>query len=567
MEMSSTTSAAHMKKLWLNEREYVLFYDSTRSISAEIATRNRSVDFYSLMRNLPDPDPVLKRQGKDIKVYREFLCDPHVWACVQSRKSGVLSLEWEIDRGKAKSKQAQIIEDYFKSIDINTLISEILNAFLFGFQPIEIVWENTGSLIIPRDILAKPPEWFVFDDNNNLKFKSKENFNGELLPDRQFLCPQYEATYDNPYGERTLSKIFWNVTLKKGGFKFWIKFVEKYGMPFLVGKHPRGTTQESNKNLFQLLEKMVQDAVAVIPDDSSVEILEATKVSSGDIYEKIVDKMNAEISKAILGQTLTTEIGNKGSYSASKTHMDVRKDIIDADKRMVERTLNKLIRWIYQLNFKEKTNIPVFSMFEEEDVDLNLAQRDKILSDAGVKFTKEYLMKSYGFEENDIQIQETEINSGKVQEIKQDKDTTESKFSEEEINLKLAKRDKILSEAGVKFTKKYLMKTYSFKEDDIELQEDKNRISFVQDTNKFPDQKVIDNFIDSFSDRELQSQAEIILKSILNLINRSSSFEEIMENLSAEGFNTEEAETIIQKAIFISEVWGRLSLSFEDTNQ
>lgn len=570
-----------MKKLWLNEREYVLFNDAPRNISNEIATRNRSLDFYSIIQNLPDPDPVLKKQGKDIKVYRELLSDPHVWACVQSRKSGVLSLEWELDRGKAKSKQAQIIEDYFNSIDLNSLISEILNAVLFGFQPIEILWQNTGSVILPRKILAKPPEWFVFDDDNNLKFKSKENFNGELLPDRQFLCPQYEPTYENPYGERTLSRIFWNITLKRGGLKFWIKFTEKYGMPFLIGKHPRGTSKEDTADFANLLEAMVQDAIAIIPDDSNVEVLEATKTSSSETYEKLVDKMNAEVSKAILGQTLTTEIGNKGSYSASKTHFDVRKDIINADKRIVERTLNQLIKWIYELNFFSgagvssahsftgQSNIPVFSMYEEEDVDLNLAQRDKILSDSGVKFTKDYLMKTYGFEEKDIEV--SQINPDKVKQLQQLISNLEAKFSEfsqnknkfseeETVNLKLAKRDKILADAGVKFTKKYLMKTYSFNKDDIEFQE--NKVSFSDeagDKNEFPDQKAIDDFMTSFSSEELQAQAEIIFGSVMELVSNASSYEEIQEKLAKNGIKTDQIENILQKTIFISEIWGRIN--------
>ena len=104
-----------MKKLWINERDFVLFNEAKINLGGEIATRGRSTDFYSILQNLPDPDPVLKKQGKDIKIYRDLLSDPHVWACVQSRKSGVLSLMWEIDRGKAKSKQAQVIENLFKS--------------------------------------------------------------------------------------------------------------------------------------------------------------------------------------------------------------------------------------------------------------------------------------------------------------------------------------------------------------------------------------------------------------------------------------------------------------------
>lgn len=488
------------KKLWINKNEYILFEENIKSISSEIATRKRSYDFYSLGLNLPDPDPVLRKEGKDVKVYRELLSDPHVWACVQSRKSGVLSLEWELDRGKAKSKQAKIIEDIFNNLDLNTIITEILDASLFGFQPLEVIWQNTGNLIVPKEIKAKPVEWFVFDDENNLKLKTKENRQGELLPERKFLCPQYNPSYQNPYGERTLSRVFWPVTLKKGGQKFWMAFTEKYGMPFLVGKHPRGGSQADTDNLADLLSAMVQDAIAVIPDDSSIEIQEAAKGSSAEIYEKLIDKMNAEISKAILGQTLTTEIGKAGSYAASNTHMDVRKDIIDSDKKIVERTLNQLIRWIYDLNFDKQSNIPIFSMWEEEDVDLNLAQRDKILADSGVKFTKDYFMKAYGFEEEDLE------------------------FHEEE-KIELAKPN--------------------FKE--------------FKQKSEFQDQQAIDEFIDSFSAEELQKQPETMFLPIIKLIKQGNSYEEIQEKLSEKGLKTDEIEQTLQKGIFIAEVWGRLN--------
>ena len=84
-------------------------------------------------------------------------------------------------------------------------------------------------------------------------------------------------------------------------------------MPHFIGKHPRGAGKEETNPLADMLEDMVQDAIAVIPDDSSVEIQEADKTSSAEIYDKLIDKMNAEISKAILGQTLTNEMGNTGS--------------------------------------------------------------------------------------------------------------------------------------------------------------------------------------------------------------------------------------------------------------
>ena len=109
---------------------------SKANLTEEIATRARALNFYSLVNILPDPDIVLRKQGKDMRIYKELLCDPHVFACVQSRKAGVLSLDWEINRGLDKDKNAQAIEDLLKKLDIHKLISDILDATQCGFQPL-----------------------------------------------------------------------------------------------------------------------------------------------------------------------------------------------------------------------------------------------------------------------------------------------------------------------------------------------------------------------------------------------------------------------------------------------
>ena len=334
---------------------------------------------------------------------------------VQSRKSGVMSLEWEIDRGKAKSRLAKFIQDLFNDWDIYQIMSDILEAPLYGFQPIEVVWEKMGSYLLPAKVEAKPPEWFQFDAENQLRYAppyqledpppgmKKDNI-GYFIPPYKFLLPRYNATYYNPYGERILARVFWPVTFKKGGLKFWVIFSEKYGMPYIIGKHPRGIGDDEIQNLADSLDAMIQDAVAAIPDDSSIELVEAAgKSASADVYRNLIELCNAEISKAILGQTLTTEVGGRGSYAASKTHFDVRQDIIDADKRLVENTLNELIHWIVEINFGNQQP-PQFILYEEEEVDKTLAERDQILANTGVRFTKDYFLKAYGFEDGDIEL-------------------------------------------------------------------------------------------------------------------------------------------------------------------
>jgi phage gp29-like protein len=186
--------------------------------------------------------------------------------------------------------------------------------------------------------------------------------------------------------------------------KFWVTFTEKYGMPYMIGKYARGTDSKEIDALLLSLDNMIQDAVAAIPDDSSVSILEAGgKGATADIYEKLLHFCNAEISKAIVGQTLTTEMGSSGSFAASKTHKEVLQDVIDSDARMIESAMNELIGWIVTLNFAD-ADAPKFVMFEKEDVDKTLAERDTQLVNGGVRFTKKYYTRAYGFKDDEIEV-------------------------------------------------------------------------------------------------------------------------------------------------------------------
>lgn len=378
------------------------------TLGKEFAKRNR-VDLNFILDYLPDPDEILANTGKDVSAYRKLMVDSQVRACVNSRKSGTLSLLWEIDRGKTKSKQAKIIQNLYNNLDIDAVNHAILNAPFFGFQPIEIIWGKVGRYILPVELKPKNQEWFLFDKDSKLRLSTIGNcLTGEELPERKFLIPTYNDInnkYYNPYGDRILSSCFWPATFKKSGFKWWVTFAEKYGMPYLVGKLPRSTMNSDKENMKNQLEAMVMDAVAVISDDAQLDFVESNKSTNGDLYDGLITACDYSISKAILGQTLTTDgsQNGSGSYALGNVHADVRKDIVMADKKIVERAHNQLIKWIWEINFNSG-EIPKFSMFEEEDVNTSLAQRDEILVKQGVKFAKSYYIENYGLDDGDFEV-------------------------------------------------------------------------------------------------------------------------------------------------------------------
>jgi len=475
------------------------------SLFEEIATRDRSPDFCSLLMSLPDPDPVLRKLGQDVSIYKELLSDARVGPCVESRKAAVVSLEWSVSRGQASAAVAKFVGKCLARIDMDNLVREILNAPLFGMQPLEILWKRDAQYTVPAQVIGKPVDWFMFSaEDNSLRMRTKANLvQGEALPERKFLLPRYNATFENPYGERVLSRCFWPVSFKRGGLKFWLRFIEKFGSPWVIGKHAPNAEKSEVDELSDKLEQAVQDAVFVVPEGASVEIKEAAgRAGSSALYRDLKEVCDEDIAIAVLGQNLTTNVKG-GSLAAAEVHERVRREIKDGDKKIVIQTVKTLIDWICSMNFGPGER-PVFELFEEEEVDQKLATRDKTLTDTGqLKFTKRYFMKAYSLEEEDF-----EVVSGKPVP---DGDATSD---------------------------------------------------FAQAS---PTRDPIDDLAGSLSPETLQGLAGKLLAPVMDLVESAGTVEAIAERLHGVYPDMDDTtfEDLLMRAIFVAQVWGRLSAQAE----
>ena len=139
-------------QLWLSDTESYTIPESPSPVTGEIASRRRSLDYWGLSSYLPDPDPVLQKLGQDVLVYRDLLADPHVFACYQSRKGGVLSADWTIEPelGRKKNPDPKLIKllgIFQEQVDLYGVISQILDASFFGFSVLEVLWSYHGGVL------------------------------------------------------------------------------------------------------------------------------------------------------------------------------------------------------------------------------------------------------------------------------------------------------------------------------------------------------------------------------------------------------------------------------------
>lgn len=371
-------------------------------LTKQVATRSRSIDFMGLSAILPNPDSVLRKQGTSIQVYQNLMTDARVGSAVRRRKSAVKAMEMEIEVGSSGKRVHSEIKAIFADLDIERIIDEMLNASLYGYQPMEIEYAQVGGMLCPVDVVGKPPGWFMFDSENNLRFRSKGNLlRGELLPERKFLLPRQSPTFDNPYGFADLSMCFWPLTFKKGGMRFWLTFAEKYGVPFLIGEVPTHATEEQREAMRDELENMVQDAVAVIDSGSKIGLVESGgKSGSVETFKALVEACNADINIALTGTNQTTE--KDTNHASASAGQGVSEDLRDGDAAIVAAAFNQLVRWIVELNFGNVAR-PIVQFWDTKQLEQKRSKRDADNYAAGARFTPKYFMRVYGYQEDDLE--------------------------------------------------------------------------------------------------------------------------------------------------------------------
>ncbi|WP_099068883.1 phage portal protein family protein [Nostoc linckia] len=392
-----------------------------RNFDTEIASVKRDPYLLLLGSRLLNPDDVLQGRGKgEYKAYDDLLKDGHCFSVLQKRYLAVIAREWSVEpasKDKIDQKAADMVKYHLQSLasraDDDDLLAtgfdrtcyNLLDATLKGFKPAEILWSEDGKEFYPNQIKARNQQRFNFAINEAGKWELRlltleDMIDGEAvtkLYPKKFFSHICGATDDNPYGTGLGRTLWWNVFFKKQGIKFWLQFVDKFASPTAIGKYKRGATKEQKSRLLEALEAIATDAGVMIPEDIEIMLLEASRSGSINCYESLCKYMDGEISKTVLGETLTTEIGSRGSYAAANTHNEVRKELTKADADLLSDTLNRtLIKWDVQLNLPEAKPPRLWRNFEEAE-DLNgRSQRDKTLFDMGFKLKKEAVTEIYG---------------------------------------------------------------------------------------------------------------------------------------------------------------------------
>jgi phage gp29-like protein len=368
--------------------------------------------------------------------------DLHYLAVLGTRKNAVAQLDPVIRAASSASEDqraAAMVREMIVDgpIQLDSVLFDVLDAVGKGYSATEIMWDTSGREWFPAQLKWRDPRWFTFDWISGEAMLVR-TLKGEPVPIEGQAAPSIPRHFrgSGPYawmrsglGIQPMTAPLapykfvthfakakaglpirgglaraagWAYLFKNYILKDWVTFAEVFGQPLRVGKYHTGASEQDKQALLQAVSNIGTDAAAIMPESMVIEFTEAHQNGSAELYQKFCEYLDAQVSKAVLGQTLTTEMPRSGgSRAAAEVHQSVRRDIMNADERRLSATLTRdLVRPIVELNMGPQTRYPHLELGLPDDNDVKVfAEIVAMLADRGLRVSQKTILDKLGIEE------------------------------------------------------------------------------------------------------------------------------------------------------------------------
>ena len=365
-----------------------------------------------ILNAMPNPDPILRHLGEAETVYASIMADAHVMGEVRSVRGSFRSHQWRIVAGQeddARSQAAaELCTTWLQKTSPNNVADwlevmwQMSSAIFTGYRVHEIVPDYVDGHWLPVQVIDRPSRRFRFDADGNPLLISKGNMLGEAVPHDRFVISRHMATSTNPYGLALLSSCFWPWTFKTGGWKYFVEFCKRHGLPWPIGRYPHGTGDKEIDALAGALEAMLNSGYAVVQEGTGVEMLVPNAPGGGNLpQERLITLCNREMSKALTSQAMIGEQLSVGAKAAADTAKDRQNEVHDSDRDIAAAGISQIFRWITLYNFGDDIAAPKLEFFKKQIAGKERAETYQIAANMGAKPSRNAML-----EELDIPIAE-----------------------------------------------------------------------------------------------------------------------------------------------------------------
>lgn len=349
-------------------------------------------------------DPILKRSRKGLDGYKELLTDSQVWSTLQQRRLAVADLDYEVEPASDRAVDtdaADFVRDQMEHVKWGAVLKKMHYALFYGFSIAEMMWETDGTYVFADDVKVRERDRFKFDREGNPRLDVVGENDGRELPDRKMWWTVVGGDHDDmAYGLALAHFLYWPVTFKREGMKAAITFMDRFAHPTPIGKFPPGTAKGERAKLLQALSAMYTDSAVIVPEGMSVDQLEGGSSGQASVYQEFENARNADISKVVLSQTMTSDDASTGLGSTQgEVHERVLDKVVGSDASILYDSWRRHpIQWLVEWNFPgaEMPTIRHEMETEDEEDRATAADETETMAKAGWTRTQESVDKVFG---------------------------------------------------------------------------------------------------------------------------------------------------------------------------
>lgn len=306
--------------------------------------------------------------------------DPHYGSVLRTRKLAVAGLERQLSWAEGDEEHPQADEIHkacaklIKSPAFEALIWNGLDAIAKPYVAIETQWNTSAVAWTPAGYLWRDPRWFQFDRETGRELRLKETGEPDGLPlnpwDFTVLFSSLKSGL--PARGGLVRLVAFSFVCKLYGVKDWMAYAEIFGIPTRIGKYGAGARPEDVEVLKRAVFNLGSDSAAVIPTEMQIEFPSLGAAGGAEIFHTLANWIDAQVSKAVLGQTGTTDMSGGGLGSnQSQVHDDVRTDLKKADAKWLGAGLTAgPLTWYVRFNHGPTAPVPNLDLVVEEPEDI-----------------------------------------------------------------------------------------------------------------------------------------------------------------------------------------------------
>jgi phage gp29-like protein len=350
--------------------------------------------------------------------------DPHVTAELGKRRRKITSRAFRVfpaGKDEQVDPRAQAAADLCTRLILGDegrggisnwleAVRDLTDAVGKGIAVAQIVWDLDDGLWVPRALQRWPQSELIFGDpmgwgqylqtEDEVKVRTdEEQTDGEPLEANGWVVHVHK-TWSVPIARCALLRsVTWFYLFKHFDVKDWSIFLERMGIPPRWATYPPGVSNDEKTTMLNALLSMGRDAACILPEGSTLSLLESSvSASGGDPHKLMAEYCDEQISKAINGSTMSTTQGDRGARSAKESFLpDERAIARDDTQRLCETIRRDLLGPIVRLNLGDDVPIPYCALEGPDDEDLLIQSQidDCLVNKVGLQLTRDYFYTRY----------------------------------------------------------------------------------------------------------------------------------------------------------------------------